>query len=402
MTGLRTAHGMTLLVAVAGSAAFGDAAAMVTLMLRLSRVGHPAWAITALLFAILGPSVILAPSAGRLLGHGRARPVLVLTSAGQAAAALALIVLRGTGPTLALVTVIGAGLAVTQPALLEITPTVADPDRLAWANSLTRGASWAGWTVGPLTGGALCAAGLAADALVIEAASFILAGACFAVLSRMHVTAPPASAPRPAPAAPDHPVDVTSTVGYILRDRVLAGLIASVGITNICVSMTGVAEVFFAREVLRTGSVGFASLSSAWFGGMIIGTLGSPRVGARHPSVAALAGIGVAGAGIAAAAAARVLSAAVLGYGVAGMGFGVQATLVRTMIQRRADGPLRSRVCGIWVAVDMSTQLAGYLAGGAAMLAGARATLAIAGAGLCSVSCVAALAARPALRKAPA
>jgi hypothetical protein len=37
----------------------------------------------------------------------------------------------------------------------------------------------------------------------------------------------------------------------------------------------------------------------------------------------------------------------------------------------------------------MSTQLAGYLAGGAAMLAGARATLAIAGAGVCVVGGVA-------------
>jgi hypothetical protein len=73
---------------------------------------------------------------------------------------------------------------------------------------------------------------------------------------------------------------------------------------------------------------------------------------------------------------------------------------VRTLIQRRAAGPLRTRVCGIWVAVDMSTQLGGYLAGGAAMLAGARTTLTIAGAGLCSASCAAAaLATRPALRR---
>jgi len=120
----------------------------------------------------------------------------------------------------------------------------------------------------------------------------------------------------------------------------------------------------------------------------------------RRPSAAAPAGIGVAGAGIVAAAVASVLPTAVLGYGVGGIGFGLQATVVRTMIQRRADGPLRGRVFGIWVATDMSTQLAGYLAGGAAMLVGARATLTIAGAGLCSVSCAAAaLTARPVFRR---
>lgn len=372
---------VALLVIVAGTAAFGDAAAVITLMLRLYRADHPSWAITALLFCILGPSVLLAPFAARILGRHGATRTLVLTSAGQAAAAAGLIVVHGAAPTLALVAVIGAGLATTQPALLEITPRAVRSDRLVWANSLIRAASWAGWTIGPITGGALCAAGLASAALLTEAASFGLAGACFGLLGSE-------LAARPSPSG-QAAAGARVAVGHILRDRVLAGLIASVGVTNVCVSMTGVAEVFFAREVLRAGDTGFAFLSSAWFGGMIAGTLAAPRASAWRSSWTVPAGAALAGAGILAAATAGSLTAAIPAYGLAGIGFGLQATVVRSMIQRRADGPLRGPVCGIWVAVDMSTQLAGYLAGGAAMLAGARATLAIAGAGLCLVSGIA-------------
>ena len=374
---------MALLVTVAGTAAFGDAAAVITLMLRLYRADHPSWAITALLFCILGPSVLLAPFAARIMRRGGAARTLVLTSAGQVAATAGLIIVRGAAPTLALVAVIGAGLAMTQPALLEITPRAVGPDRLVWANSLIRAASWIGWTVGPVTGGALCAAGLASAALLTEAASFALAGVCFGVLGQL-----PAARARPSRPGQDG-AGARVAVGYIRRDRVLAGLIASVGVTNVCVSMTGVAEVFLAREVLRAADTGFAFLSSAWFGGMVVGTLAAPRASAWRSSWTLPAGAALAGAGIIAAATAGGITVAIPAYGIAGIGFGLQATVVRAMIQRRADGPLRGPVCGIWVAVDMSTQLAGYLAGGAAMLAGARATLAIAGAGVCVVGGVA-------------
>jgi hypothetical protein len=377
---------MTLFVVVAGADAFGDAAAMVTLMLRLYRAGNPAWAITALLFAILGPSALLAPFAARVLVRWGVWRTLVMTSAGQAVAAAALIFARGTWPTLFLVVLLGLGLAMTQPAFLSVTPTLVGPDRLTWANSLTRTANWVGWTIGPLTGGALCAAGLAGAALGIEATSFMLAGVCYGVLGRalpasagpVHVTTAPADGAQLA---------MTGALRYILRDRGLARLIAAVGITNLCVFMIGVAEVFFARDVLRTGSLGFATLGSAWYGGMIAGTLAAPRADAWRPSLTASAGIGLTGAAIVAAASASYLPAAAVAFAIAGVGFGLQVTVMRSMIQRRAAGPLCGAVCGIWVAVEMSTQLAGYLAGGAAMLAGARVTLTIAGSGLCLASC---------------
>jgi MFS family permease len=380
---------MTLLVAIAGSASFGDAAAIVTLMLRLYRAANPSWAITALLFAVLGPSVLLAPFAARVLAWAGMSVTIAVTSACQAAAAAALVAVHGPWPTLALVVVIGAGLAVTQPALLEITPAVVGSDRLTLANSLTRSAGWSGWTVGPIAGGALCGAGLASAALLIEAASFLVAGACFIPLGRALTARAPASPGPPAPASRKRSVSIAATVRYILRERGLAGLIASVGVTNVCVAMLGVADVFFAREVLRTSSVGFALLSSAWFAGMIAGTLAAPRAEAWRPSLLVPTGIGISGAGIIAAATAGALPAAALAYGIAGIGFGLQATVVRSMIQRRAAGPLSSPVCGVWVATDMSAQLAGYLVGGVAVLAGARFTLAMAGAGLCSVSLVA-------------
>ena len=210
---------MVLLGTVAGAASFGDAAAIVTLILRLYQAGHRAWAITALLFAILGPSVLLAPFAARILARGGRWRSLVLVCAGQAAAAIGLIFATGTAPTLLLVVVLGAGLALTQPALMEITPAVVGPDRLVWANSVTKSADWTGWTVGPLAGGALCAVGWASAALGIEAASFVIAGACFAALSRVRAGTRTASRslgpPSPAAGGPRE-------ARYLRRDRELA------------------------------------------------------------------------------------------------------------------------------------------------------------------------------------
>lgn len=373
-----------LLATVAGTAAFGDAAAMVTLMLRLSSAPGASWAISALLFAILGPSAVLAPVTARFLARTGKWRGLVLASAAQAAAAAALIAARGTAPTLALVTVIGAGLAVTQPALLEITPTVVAAGRLDWVNSVIRGAGWTGWTIGPVTAGALCAAGLAWAALSIEAVSFVVAGACFAMLSRAPATRTDSHGAKTGGREPG-PGRARETWRYIRRDRHLAALIAAVAVINVCIGMTGVAEVFFATGALHTGSVGFASLESAWAAGIVAGTLAAPWAAARRPALAAIAGTGAAGAGVLAASTAGGLAAAQAAYAIAGVGFGLQATLLRGMIQRRAAGPMLAPVCRLWVATDMSTQLGGYLAGGAALLAGPRPALAIAGAGLCSV-----------------
>lgn len=401
---------LALLAVIAGASALGDAAAMVTLTIRLYDAEHAAWAITALLFAILGPSVALAPLAARILARVPVWPALVVTSAVQAATATVLAMVSATGPTLALVVVLGAGLALTQPALLSVVPALVGRDRVVWANSLTRTANWSGWTVGPIIGGALCAAGAASAALLIEAALFVVAGACFVVLNRMsgaagrtrdpHVpaTADPGSVPEDRQ---EHsarrrlvPPTIRAALGYVRRDRTLETLLLAVGIINLCTFMTGVAEVFFARDVLHTGDTGYAALLSVWSASMVAGNLLAPRAARRGARRAAVLGLAMAGAGLAAAAMAPSLPTAMAAYAVAGAGSGLQYTLVRSMIQRRADGPLCAPVCAVWVAIDMGTQLAGFVAGGVAMAVGARFTLLAAGAGLCSVSILGAVRAR--------
>ena len=122
----RPVRTMVLLAVVAGAASFGDAAAIVTLILRLYQAGHRAWAITALLLAILGPSALIAPFADGILARGRRWRSLVLVCAGQAVAATGLIFATGTVPTLLLVIVLGAGLALTD-GLMEIIPEVCWP-----------------------------------------------------------------------------------------------------------------------------------------------------------------------------------------------------------------------------------------------------------------------------------
>ena len=195
---------------------------MVTLTIRLYAAEHSGWAITALLLAILGPSVLLAPLTARILARVSVWRALVVTSAAQAAAAVILAKVTAPGPTLALVVVLGAGLALSQPALLSAVPDLAGPGRLTQVNALIRTANWGGWTVGPLIGGVLASAGQAPAALLLEAASFVLAGACFAALS-------PLSTP-PTPAPPNHREhDIHGTHGRVRQTIVPAPLHAGSG-----------------------------------------------------------------------------------------------------------------------------------------------------------------------------
>ena len=75
--------GVIKMAAAQGASALGDAAATVTLTLRLNDTTHSSWLVATLLFAILGPSVIGAPVAGRLVSRFGARSMFVAAAAAQ-------------------------------------------------------------------------------------------------------------------------------------------------------------------------------------------------------------------------------------------------------------------------------------------------------------------------------
>ena len=161
---LRLLSGAVLLSAA------GDMLLVVVLALRVHDLTGSGFAVAALFAALMGPVVILAPLAGRLVDGVETRRLLLLVSLAQAAVAGALVFADGLAPILVLTALLGAGAAVAGPAEAALVPSVAKD--LARANGWVETARYSGFTAGPLVAGALTAAGGTQLGLAANAVSF--------------------------------------------------------------------------------------------------------------------------------------------------------------------------------------------------------------------------------------
>src|SRR3954452_22426800 len=178
---------LRLLAGAAGVSALGDFMAIFPLILHVQQVTGSAFAVSALIFALWGPVVLAAGVAGAIVDRFENRKVLIVVSLVQAAVVAAMI--AGTDSLwtlLPLMTLLGLGVAVSQPAEFALLPAAAGPEvDAARANGLMETARAIGFTAGPLLGGALGAAGLLPLALALNALSFlVVAGAALGLRAR--------------------------------------------------------------------------------------------------------------------------------------------------------------------------------------------------------------------------
>jgi hypothetical protein len=166
------------------------------------------------------------------------------------------------------------------------------------------------------------------------------------------------------------------------------------------ISMT--AEVFFAKDVLRAGDLGYGALLTSWTVGMVLGAMVLPRrVPAARVAVAALAGVVIQGAGIGLVAATAVIAGALAGCVIGGGAHGAKNVLMRTLIHERVPEQRRGRAYAAYNALRNGTEMLALAGGGALVaLVGARASLAVAGVGPMVIG-AAALAAGRAARRVP-
>jgi predicted MFS family arabinose efflux permease len=162
-----------LIVAAVGCSAFGDFLLWVPVALHLEAMTGSPLAVSAFFLALFGPSVALGGLAGRLADRVENARLLCTVSLAQAAVVALMVLATGSLAALLVLTVLlGAGVALSQPAEFALVPAAAGEHRVAEANGLVETARYAGMTAGPLLGGALAAGGLLEVALVLDAATF--------------------------------------------------------------------------------------------------------------------------------------------------------------------------------------------------------------------------------------
>lgn len=354
--------------------ALGDWLALVPLALQLEETTESGIVVALLFVAVWSPAVLLAGPAGLLTDRYDMRRVLLVVSLAQAVVAVGLAFVSGAVAIIGLAALLGIGFAFAQPAEFALVPAVAGEAMLTIANGRVETARYVGFTVGPLAGGALAAAGGMRAAMLVNAATFLVVAAAAALVR----------APRRADAPPHEVRERRAWAGaaYLVHDRVLGVVMAVAFISLLFMTASATAEVFFAKDYLDIGDVGYGALLTSWTLGMALGaTLLPRRIATGMLAAGALVAIAVQGFGLAAPALWLVPAFAFALYLVGGLAHGTKNVLVRTLIHERVPQTLHGRAYAAYNALRNGAELVALVGGGLLVAAiGARWTLFLAGA----------------------
>ena len=378
---------LRVLAASIGLSALGDGVALVALALAAKNMtgeGMSAGvAISALFICLWAPVVVLSGHVGLLVDHAETRSLLVVVSVVQAVVAIALTTADSLAPLLVLAALLGSAIAVAQAAEFALVPSVAGTRTLQETNSMVETARALGFTVGPVCGSLLVAAGGTSTAMLVDAASFVVVG-----LAGMSL----AVRRRPEPAADGERRRARDGISFLLADRLVALMVLVVFVSLLFMSASIPADLVYAEDVLGIENIGIGVIFSAWTLGMLVGSnVIARRVTLPALVTAALVGVVVQGMGKLLAPFWLVFAFAIGAYFVGGVGHGLKNVTSRTLIHARVAPDRHGRAFAAWNGVRNAAEL-GALAGGGIVVGalGARPTLWLAG-GLSALAGVAGL-----------
>lgn len=364
--------------------ALGDYVALITLTLRVQETTGSGWAVAGLLLTGLVPPVLLAPVAGLVVDRLETVRVLVVTALLQAAVAATLAFTPDVFPTLGLSFLLGAGLAVTQPALFALLPRAVGEERTTQANAFLEVARWGGAAAGPVLAAVMTQAFGAGSTLLVNAITF-LAVAVLVSLLRVRRHPEPHAEGASAPTG-----QARQGFVFIARDPLLRVVVPMVGFMVVFAAADNVAEVFFAKDVLRAGDTGYGVLITTWTIGMVIGSTAAGRFlrpSYLTPAVVILPVVG--GGAVALAAVAAIYPLALAMFLVGGVANGVELVGMRSLLHQRVPDRLRGRAFAAYYGMVQAAQiLAMGASGGLVELAGPRMTMVFAGLGTAAVGVV--------------
>jgi hypothetical protein len=367
---LRVVAGAILVSAV------GDWVALVALALEAKELSGDGMgggiAIAAIFICLWAPVVLLAGYVGLLVDRMETRSLLLVVSAGQAVVAVGLAFLHSQALLYVLAALLGVGIAVAQAAEFALIPVVAGGRPLQKANGTVETARALGFTLGPLCGGLLVAAGGITAAMLVDAASFVVVGLAALSLSVRRVGSLEADG---------EPRRARDGIGFLLADPLVALMVAVVFVSLLFMSASIPADLVYVEDVLGVENIGFGIVLTAWTVGMLIG---SNVVGRRIPltalATATMVGVTVQGLGKFLTPFWLVLGFMIAMYIVGGIGHGLKNVTSRTLIHTRIAAERHGRAFAAWNGVRNAAELGALAVGGVIVGAlGARETLWLAG-----------------------
>lgn len=389
----------------------GDFLAATALVLELQQRGAGGFAVAAVLIAAAAPPVLLVRWTGRLADRADSRVLLAATGLAQAAACVALAFASGPAEIIALVAVLAAGLAVTQPCLSALLPSMVPADDLPKAMALSQTAGSLGMMLAPALGGLLMGRFGLRVPLLADAGSYLaIAAAGRLIRTRRGVT------PRPLTRTPARMAVTTRASEHrgcgsdavpegrragreagggwgVRRDPLVRAAVVLVGAVVAAASLVNVAEVFFIRATLHSTAGVYGLLESVWISASMAGGWWVAR---RRPSDPGLAVLLLGSLALTCVGVALMATVPAVGWMVpvsvlGGLGNGGVNVAAAVLLGRRVPAAMRGRAFAVFGAVVNGANVTGLLLGGV-LLAVVPVRAAIAAAGLGGLAATAAFA----------
>jgi MFS family permease len=380
----------------------GDFLAATALVLELQQRGAGGFAVAAVLIAAAAPPVLLVRWTGRLADRVDSRLLLVTTGLAQAAACVALAFASGPVEIIALVSVLAAGLAVTQPCLSALLPSMVPADDLPKAMALSQTAGSLGLMLAPALGGLLMGRFGLRLPLLADAGSYLaIAAAGRLIRTRRGVTSRPVQRTRGEADREVRDEDrgeaAARTRGAgnetgsrtpggwgVRRDPLVRAAVVLVGAVVAAASLVNVAEVFFIRATLHSTASAYGLMDSVWVSASVAGGWWVAR---RRPSEARVARLLLASLTLTCLGVALMATVPAVGWlapvsVLGGLGNGGVNVAAAVLLGRRVPAAMRGRAFAVFGAVANGANVAGLLLGGVLLaVVPVRAIIAAAGLG---------------------
>ena len=325
-----------LFLATAGSS-FGTYLAAVALVLQIKELTESGEWIAALLIADFLPIVLIGLLLGPLIDRLSRRRLMIAADLVRFGVFAALPFVDSATGLVVLAAVTGVATGFFFPAANAAIPNLVPEEELANANSLTVTIDTLAMTVGPVAGAFLFAVWGPSVPYAVNAVTFLLSAALVARI-------PDRKLRSEDPLTRGHWRDVADGVKLVLTAKPLRTVLVVWNVALLGSGGVNVAEVFFAKDTLDSGNVGFGALVAASGVGLALGSfLSAPslgRVGLRRNYVGSLVLMGV---GWGAAALSPTIWLAVVFVIGGAAGNGAVVVCNRLLVQRGAPDQYRGR-----------------------------------------------------------
>jgi MFS family permease len=325
-----------LFFATAGSSV-GTYLAAVALVLQIKELTESGEWIAALLIADFLPIVVIGLLLGPLIDRVSRRWLMIAADLVRCGVFAVLPFVDTATGLVVLAAVTGVATGFFFPAANAAIPNLVPEEELANANSLTVTIDTLAMTVGPVAGALLFAAWGPSVPYALNAVTFLLSAV---LVSRI----PDRKLRSEDPLTRGHWRDVADGVKLVLTAKPLRTVLVVWNVALLGSGGVNVAEVFFAKDTLDAGNVGFGALVAASGVGLALGSfLSAPslgRVGLRRNYVGSLVLMGV---GWGAAALSPTIWLAVVFVIGGAAGNGAVVVCNRLLVQRGAPDQYRGR-----------------------------------------------------------